>query len=176
MIISVEELKTLVDIDETFSDSKLAMMLDGLEMLIRKKTNNHFHIKNVRFEMTVQDGQLVGSFDHLNVGDTIEVSASEYNHNVVAYITAITGNVITLNKALQPEDGTIIITKVVYPPDVIQGVVNLMDYDIHNRDRVGVKSESLSRHSVTYYDGGDQQYGYPSSLMDFITPYCKARF
>ena len=176
MIISVSTLKTLIDVG-TYTDAKLEMILDGIEMLIRKKTNNHFHVKTIRFYLTVQDGQLTGSFDHLSVGDTIEVSASEYNQNVVTYITDITDDVITLKKPLQPENNQIQITKVVYPPDIVQGVVNLMDWEVNNRDKVGVKSESLSRHSVTYYDNADSQAsGYPSSLMDFITPYCKARF
>ena len=46
------------------------------------------------------------------------------------------------------------------------------------RDKVGIKSETLSRHSVTYYDqdAGNQVMGYPASLMGFLSPYIKARF
>ncbi len=176
MIISVSELARLIDV-ESYTEDKLLMILDGLEKMIRNKTNNHFHVKTIRFDLEVVNGQLVGSFHHLSVGDTVEVSESQYNQNYLSDITAISDGVITMRKPLQDEDSPITITKVVYPSDIVQGVVNLIDWEIHNRDKVGIKSESLSRHSVTYYDNGDgQMYGYPKSMMDFIRPYCKARF
>jgi hypothetical protein len=47
-----------------------------------------------------------------------------------------------------------------------------------NRDKVGVQSESISRHSVTYYDqtGNNTVMGYPVALVGFLKPYKKARF
>lgn len=65
-----------------------------------------------------------------------------------------------------------------YPMDVKMGVVNLMKWELNNRDKVGVQSESISRHSVTYYnvDGSNTVMGYPKTLMGFLKPYMKARF
>ena len=65
-----------------------------------------------------------------------------------------------------------------YPMDVKMGVVNLLKWDLTMRDKVGVASESISRHSVTYVDqtGANTLVGYPVALMGFLKPYKKARF
>ena len=65
-----------------------------------------------------------------------------------------------------------------YPMDVKMGVVNLMKWELSNRDKVGVASESISRHSVTYFnmDGDNSIMGYPRSLLGFLKPYKRARF
>ena len=66
----------------------------------------------------------------------------------------------------------------VYPEDIQVGIINLLKYEVDMRDKVGIKSESLSRHSVTYvdYDANNQVMGYPVSLLGFLKPYMKARF
>lgn len=65
-----------------------------------------------------------------------------------------------------------------YPADVKMGVVNLVKWEQNNRDKVGVASETISRHSVTYFNMDDQNaaMGYPASLLGFLEPYMKARF
>lgn len=65
-----------------------------------------------------------------------------------------------------------------YPMDVKMGVINLMRWELNNRDKVGVASESISRHSVTYFDmsGDNSTMGYPKALTGFLKPYMKARF
>ena len=65
-----------------------------------------------------------------------------------------------------------------YPPDVKMGVVNMLNWDLSNRDKVGIQSETLSRHSVTYFnmDGDNSTMGYPKSLLGFLKPYMRARF
>lgn len=65
-----------------------------------------------------------------------------------------------------------------YPMDVKMGVVNLMKWEMNSRDKVGVASESISRHSVTYFDmsGDNSIMGYPKALMGFLRPYMRARF
>ena len=67
---------------------------------------------------------------------------------------------------------------IVYPADVKMGVVNLMKWELNSRDKVGVASESISRHSVTYFDmtGDNSIMGYPKALMGFLKPYKRARF
>lgn len=44
--------------------------------------------------------------------------------------------------------------------------------------KVGVASETISRHAVTYFDltGENAVMGFPKALMGFLTPYIKARF
>lgn len=67
---------------------------------------------------------------------------------------------------------------VVYPADVKMGVVNLMKWELNNREKVGIESETLSRRSVTYYkmDKDNTEMSYPASMLGFLQPYMKARF
>ena len=64
------------------------------------------------------------------------------------------------------------------PMDVKMGVVNLMKWELHLKDKIGVASETISRHSVTYVDqsAANTLMGYPSALMGFLKPYKRARF
>ena len=65
-----------------------------------------------------------------------------------------------------------------YPMDIKMGVVNLMKWDLERRDKIGVASESISRHSVTYFDmtKDNSIMDFPSALMGFLKPYKRARF
>ena len=65
-----------------------------------------------------------------------------------------------------------------WPMDIKMGVVNLMKWDDQSRDKVGVSSETISRHSVTYVDmtNDNSIMGYPAALLGFLKPYKKARF
>lgn len=65
-----------------------------------------------------------------------------------------------------------------YPSDVKLGLINLVKWDFANRDKLGISSETISRHSVTYsgMSEGDYSGGYPKALTSFLKPYMKARF
>ncbi len=81
---------------------------------------------------------------------------------------------VTNNKFYKYRDNHGII---IWPDDIKLGVINLYQWDIENRDKLGIASESLSRHSVSYTGlSGDSEGGYPKALMGFLTPYMKARF
>ena len=68
--------------------------------------------------------------------------------------------------------------EIVYPADIKLGAVNLMKWEVDRRDKLGIQSETISRHSVTYADANGDTYvmGYPKSLLSFMRPYIKARF
>ncbi len=92
-------------------------------------------------------------------------------------VTHVTDNGIMVKQPIYPED-EFVVTKVKYPEDIVSGVVNMLNWDINRRDKVGVASETISRHSVTYFnmDDGNASMGFPKSLMGFLEPYKKARF
>ena len=174
MIISVETVKKFVKTDEL--DEVLEAKLQALELLIRKYTNNNFQNRNVRFVCSSINGKLQLSTNLLKVGDTIEVSQTAFNDGLYV-IKAINNNEIELDIPLI-EEPFILITKVTYPFDVQVGVINMLKWDLSNRNKVGIASESISRHSVTYFnmDGDNSIMGYPKSLVGFLKPYVKARF
>ncbi|MBR1620121.1 hypothetical protein IJ674_09545 [bacterium] len=86
-------------------------------------------------------------------------------------------NTMTLDADLYDAEHNLV-TKIEYPAAIVDGVVNLMLWDVQNRDKVGVQSETLSRHSVTYFaqDASNQLMGYPTTLLGFLKPFTKARF
>ena len=174
MIMSVTKLRTFIT--TTLSDQVLEEKLQALESLIRKYTNNNFQNRNIRFKCNAASTKLILSTSYLAVGDTVQISQSQYNDGVYN-ITTIADGMITLNKNLFDEED-VLITKVEYPYDIQMGVVNMLKWDIENRNKVGIQSETISRHSVSYFnlDGDNSTIGYPKTLVGFLQPYVKARF
>lgn len=174
MIIALNIYKQLVPNDQQ-NDQVLEMKLQALELMVRKYTNNNFQNRNVRFECASNIQILDIQTPFLKVGDTVQISQSLYNDGL--YVVNDTSNGITLDKPLFDE-GKMLVTKIEYPSDVVMGVVELMKWEMNNRSKVGIASETISRHSVTYFnmDGDNSIMGYPKSLMGFLRPYMKARF
>lgn len=65
-----------------------------------------------------------------------------------------------------------------YPPDIKLGVIELIKYDLQMKDKRGIASETISRHSVSYLDpnAGENALGYPKAMLGFLKPYMRARF
>lgn len=174
MIISVEDLKKLLPDFENLNDSLLEMKIQAIENLIRSYTNNNFQRRTCRFSAP-SDVALLSVYDRFNVGDTVQITESDNNGLYV--IKEITDEKIILNKELLPSDDNLV-TLVKYPLDVVMGAVNMLKWDLDNRNKIGIQSETLSRHSVTYFnmDGENSIVSYPKSLIGFLKPYMKARF
>lgn len=178
MIISVKDLKEFVNTDK--SDQVLELMLQALEQNIRKYTNNRFHQKPL---LRIQADVIAGVFitDEVvpfSVGDTIQVSIGDNATDCGIYtIKEIENDMFSVNEDIG-DYAKATITKVRYGADVKLGVVNLMKWELDNRAKVGIQSETISRHSVTYFnmDGDNSTMGYPKSLLGFLKPYMKARF
>lgn len=171
MIITVEELKQVSELS-SISDEQLTVMCNGVEDFIRQYTNNNFIVKNVTFNTPSTNGKLETVSPLFKVGDTVMISNSKYNNGVYV-INDLDG---TLDKELFDDDNNKI-TLVKYPPAIKLGVVKLLQYNSKMDSKVGISSESLSRHSVSYAQpSSDSIGGYPSSMMSFLKPYMKARF
>ena len=174
MIISVEDFKK--HIETTLEDSVLEAKLQALELLIRKHTNNNFQNRGIRFKCPIMQTKLYLKTQFLKVGDTVQISESIYSDGIYT-IKEVEEDFVVLDKTLFDESD-VLVTKVEYPMDVVLGSVNMMKWDLDNRDKVGIQSETISRHSVTYFnmDGDNSSMGYPKSLLGFLKPYMKARF
>ena len=171
MIITVEELKKVSELSSV-PDEQLTVMCEGIEDFIRQYTNNNFIVKNVTFNTPSLNGKLDTVSPLFKVGDTVLISNSKFNDGVYV-INDLDG---TLDKELFDDDNNKV-TLVKYPPAVKLGVVKLLQYNAKMDDKVGISSESLSRHSVSYAQpSNDSVGGYPASLMSFLKPYMKARF
>lgn len=176
MIISVEKARALIDFDG-WTDEKVEMKLKAVEQTIRAYTNNNFQDRGYRVTASIRDGVIVTDCPvPFSVGDVVEIGESEINDGLYT-IDSVDDNEFAVVEDVRDED-SVLITKIVYPADVIDCCVNLLEWERHNRAKVGVQSETLSRHSVTYFNMGaaDQVMGYPAALLGCLKAYRKARF
>lgn len=177
MIMTVKELRQHITTDA--DDQVLEAQLQALELLIRAYTNNNFQKRAFRAVVVASaDGNqlLVPGVTPFKAGDTLEITESDLNAGLVN-VKAVSDESITVMEDLYDESG-VVITKVVYPADVKLGVVRMLQWQLDNGDKVGVQSETVSRHSVTYFnmDGDNSSMGFPKSLLGFLRPYKRARF
>ena len=175
MIISVEEIKQLIDFKD-WTDTKIERKLKAIEQTIRSYTNNNFQNRKHRKTANIVGGLLV--FDEnvfFKIDDTVQISESNFSNGLYT-VTEASDESIGIDKDILDEE-CVLVTKVEYPADVIDCCINLMEWEINNRSKVGIQSETLSRHSVTYFnqDAGNQVMGYPASLLGCLKAYRKVR-
>lgn len=184
MIITVEKLRQYIGTNLT--DEMLEEKLQALEVSIRKHTNNNFQNISIRFMADSEKGILQYSSNYINVGDTVQISQSNYNNGLYV-ITEKTEDTITLDKPLYDEY-SILVTKIEYPLNVKMGVIEIMRWKLNNEHKnydptaeKDIQSESVSRHSVTYVKDTtesdlDSRFGVPKKYVSFLKDYTKARF
>lgn len=174
MIISVEKAKELIDF-KGWTDAKIERKLKAIEQTIRSYTNNRFQNRNIRIECPVIEGKLHGDHTALKAGDTVQVTESQFNDGLYV-VDVVDGETIQTNAELIDESHALV-TKIEYPDDVVDCCINLLEWEINNRSKVGIQSETLSRHSVTYFnqDSANQVMGYPVSLLGCLKAYRKVR-
>lgn len=176
MLISIEKLKSIyTDKDfSKFSDDRLLLKMEAIETAIRRYTHNKFQNRNIRAKVYVSNGIILGDLRYFNLGDTIMIS-SGINEGLYTLIS-VEPNAVETDKTLYDVE-EMLITKVEYPADVIDGCVELLDYDVNRRAQVasGIASESISRHSVSYkqYSDANTIEGYPSEMLGFLRKYCE---
>ena len=175
MIITVEELRQYISTDE--GDQALEARLQALELLIRGYTNNNFQVRGTGRIADVVGGLFeVEALNPFEVGDTLHISGSEKNDGLYT-VKEADDHTFRVNEKTRDEIN-LFVTLVEYPADVKMGVVELLKYDLENREKAGVQSETISRHSVTYQtqDASNTVHGYPLHLMGFLKRHKKARF
>ena len=177
MIMTVAELRRFIQTEE--DDQVLEAKLQALELSIRAYTNNNFQARAYRAVAVAmpEHDLLCNGVIPFRVGDTLQITESDLMPDMLVTVESVEGNTVTVLEDILDESG-VVITKVKYPQDVKMGVVNLLKWELENRDKVGVASETISRHSVTYVDqtGANMVMGYPIALMGFLKAYKKARF
>ena len=175
MIVNGENLLAM-DEFKGMEKETLCARLRAIESLIRSYTNNNFQNRHMRLTAPVTAGIIRGNCPYFKIGDTVQISQSGVNDGLYD-IEKISEDGIQVDGDLYDAPCNMV-TKIVYPADVRKGVTDLMVWEKKNRAKVGIKSETLSRVSVTYYeqDSENQVMGYPVSLLGFLKPYVKARF
>jgi len=175
MIMTVEELRKFVKTDDT--DECLEAKLAGIEQQIRGYTNNNFQVRGTGRICDVVSGLFTTEdFQPYEVGDTVQISGSEKNDGLYT-IKEADDDTFKVNEKTRDEID-VFVTLVRYPADVKMGVANMMTWEIENRTKAGIQSETISRHTVNYInlDEWNSALGYPASLVQFLKPYMRCRF
>lgn len=176
MLISAGDLKSRYEKFEDIEDDLITRKLSVIESAIRKHTNNNFQNRLVRFNASIEDGVIKGTSPYLKSLDTIEISDG-INKGLYTIISVNDGV-----KTIEPlyDYPNQLITKIEYPIDVIEGAIDLLDWELikQGKEQSNIASESISRHNVTYVQRTNENTisGYPIELFNFCNEYKKARF
>ncbi len=176
MIISVEKAKEFVKFDESWTDARIEMKLKAIEQTIRAYTNNNFQDRECRKTADIVGGLFVcEALTPFDIGDTVQISESKLNKGLYTIASADDAT-FTVNEDVKDEKD-VLVTRISYPADVVDACINLLAWESEYRDKTGIKSETLSRHSVTYFDlnESNQVMGYPSPLLGCLKAYRKCR-
>jgi len=178
MILTLSELKIILQIDDNTQDDLFELQLQILEDAIVDYTNNLFEDDNTietitaSFDATLKTITAKNSFDFVKnyymVGDQIRVIGSRKNDAVYS-IKSVVNNIIEVNEDLIDEDNDLNITifALKYPKALKQIVADMVNYNV-NRNKL-VDSESISRHSITYRKIEGQ---YPVEIIAGLNKYC----
>lgn len=172
MIMTVEQAKELVNL-EGWTDAKIKMKLDAIEQTIRAYTNNNFQNRERRIEAFIRAGVFMSeALIPFDVGDTVQISKGK--NKGLFTVSESHELAFMVNEKTYDEDD-LIVTKIEYPADVVNCCADLLEWAVSFAGKVGIKSETLSRHSVTYEDSATMFMGYPASLLGCLKPYRKCR-
>lgn len=176
MLISVDDLKEIHPKFEDIEDELIERKLRVIENTIRKYTNNNFQNRLVRLNASVEDGIIKGASPYLKPLDTIEISDGV---NKGLYTISSVGETIEVGETLYDYPNQLI-TKIEYPIEVVEGAIDLLDWELiqKGKENTGIASESISRHNVSYVQRTNDNTinGYPIELFNFCENYKKARF
>lgn len=176
MLIKADDLKEKYPKFENIDDDLLTRKLSVIESAIRNHTNNNFQNRLFRIQTNVVGGKINWKTDYLKVGDTIQISDGI---NKGLYTIKSVSDTIETEEPLYDYPMQLI-TKIEYPIDVIDGAIDLLDWELlkEGKEKTGVASESISRHNVSYVQRTNDNTinGYPIELFNFCNNYKKARF
>lgn len=172
MIITVANLKNQVNCGNT-TDEQLLVKLEAIEAVIRAYTNNNFQERGIRFSGQSSGMKVYGVPQYFDIGDTVQISGSLVNDGLYQ-VTEVNADYIQVDKFLLTAEYNLV-TKVKYPADVVQCAVDLFKWKQNMGEKVGIKSETISRHSVTYEDSATLFMGYPVGILNGLNLYKKAR-
>lgn len=174
MIISLEEAKKI--------DPKIEQDdLDAFEQAVRVLTNNNFQVKQIRHQVKFINNKTItidSSIEGVRIGDTVEINYTKYNDGLYV-IDSFSDDEMTIDTELFTETPKqAILTLVRYPSDISRGIKKLIEYDKKMAGKIGVKSETISRMSTTYFDvnAAENTDGYPKALLSFLDKYKKMRW
>jgi len=188
-IITTSEVKTLLQITATATDSLIDTLIPVVTSDIHEYTNNYFQnyktkVESSTFVFSASARTLTSDYDFADdygyaTGQDVLISGSLKN-NGVHTISSASDNTITFvatsMSTIADEDSNArtTIVKMEYPKAIKLVVARMINFHLQvNKDNV--KSESISRYSVTY--SNDLMFnGYPKSIISGLDRWKRVKF
>lgn len=175
MIVSIDDLRTQVNTG-TATDETITAWLDAIEAIIRSYTNNNFQNRSIRITGLWDGTKILCDEQPFAIGDTVQIANAPHVNANLCSVVGIGEDYVELDcSSFYPHPVKTMVTKIEYPADVRQCAIDLYKWKTQMGDKVGIKSESISRHSVTYEDSGTLYMGYPVGILKGLMLYKKAR-
>lgn len=173
MLITAEEVKK-IDKFKDYAIEDIERKLKKIEYAIRSHTHNKFLSKSIRFNSAIENNTILFNTPYIKKNDTVLIK-NEFCNDIFT-ISEVAENGLKIKEDIINSKNNLIV-KVIYPFDVIEGALDVLEWDFTMRKKVGIKSETLSRHTTTYYDNDSNNTvnGYPVSVFGFLKSYIKAR-
>lgn len=172
MLCTVEEIRSYVTTELT--NAQLEARMAAIEAAVRAYTNNHFLNTNAKANGSVDNGAVQVDAEVFEVGDTVEINHSLRSDGLYTVLAVAEGE-ITLDR-VPSEKGGFTVCLVQYPRDVVMAGINMLKWSLEYGDKQGIKNETISRWSVTYYDMDNaSEGGYPRAIMTALKPYRRAQ-
>lgn len=155
--------------------------LDAFEQAVRVLTNNNFQVKQIRHKIDFINNKTItinSDIEGVRKDDTLEINYSKFNDGLYV-IDSLNSDEISVDTEMFTETPKqAILTLVRYPADIRIGIKKLIEYDKKMAGKIGIKSETISRMHISYYEvnASDNTDGYPKSLLSFLDKYKKMRW
>lgn len=185
MIITLDEVKALLQITNTSKDAFIDSMIPIVQGFIFSYTNNYFEIltDNVYRDsnsISFVDGspsKIIDSQDKFISsgfvpGIHVRIQGSKFNDGVYNVSTVEAGSLTLCEEEELIKESVdngvfTLITVVKFPKGIKLPVAKLIGFHLDSKNAKGVQSESLGDHSIIFQSGGN----YPQSLLNDLIPY-----
>ncbi|MGD9276513.1 MAG: hypothetical protein PVJ67_05050 [Candidatus Pacearchaeota archaeon] len=181
MIVTVTEVKNLLQISNSTYDSFIKIMIPIVENVICDYCNKDFTDRNYVY-FSSNTISFTGSTNEINFtgignkqlveNDTIRVYGSLRNDNPYTVQTVNDNSIVVndVNRLIDEDEGEgVFIARIKYPTPLKMVAAKMIKYDISLSEKeVGVKSEKIDDYSITY---DDKIMGYPSHIMTQLNDY-----
>lgn len=190
MIITSDEVKSLLQISGTTYDSLITAMIPVVQDFVLKYTNNYFETltesvyrdtNTISFvsgsPAKINDSQNQFVYMGFVAGIHVRVQGSKFNDGIYKVDSVEAGSLILSSDdelISESVDSNVLvkITIVQFPKGIKLPVAKMIGFHLEKRNARGVQSESLGDHSISYQSGGS----YPKSLLDELNQYRQAKF
>ena len=155
--------------------------LDALEQKVRTLTNNKFHHPHIKNRnLALLNNQIIAPDELIGFkkGDRVEIVGSKYNNGLYNVLDVEDHILIVNTNFITEANRDILAVQINYPVDLANGLKEVIKYQSKMANKTGVKTERVSRTSITYHDvnSADNVEGIPSSYWSFIKKYRKIRW